>query len=846
VNNTIEPLDLQQTLLEYEAILQNASVGILFTRDRKLLHCNPRAAEIFGWPHEEFIGQPGSVLYLSAEDYADIGRVATPILSAGQRFEQERLMRRRDGSTVFCHILAKAINPSNTAEGTIWIAEDIGERKRSETALQELLLKQQAILEHAPVGILFTRNGIIEMASPRMEAIYGWAPGTLVGQRAAVFFETEQEYLAFGAQAGPRLAAGELVDIESRNRRRNGEVLWCRHVAKALSPGSTDHQTIWISEDITERKRIQRALEAAHADLEQRVDQRTSELQSANLQLDAVIQSSPMAIYVRNRDNVVLSWNPAAARIFGWSAEEVLGRPLDNIPADQVAECGVFLQQVLGGETIENLERPRFRKDGSLFEVSLTVAPMRSPDGSIQQYLTLATDVTDRRATEKRVQFLAFHDALTGLPNRLLLQDRLHQAMAQANRDGTCVALMFLDLDNFKQINDTLGHATGDLLLKRVSARLSDCLRDTDTISRQGGDEFVILLSDLPDGRAAVPIVAKIMGRMEEPFNVEGNELATSFSIGVTVYPEDGEDFDTLLKKADMAMYRAKEAGRNGYHFFNEEMALQAGEHLTLRNGLRRALDHNELHLHYQPQIDLFTGEVIGVEALLRWRHPELGPVAPARFIPVAEESGLIVPVGDWVIHEACRQGRAWLDAGLPEITIAINLSAVQFRRGRVEQTVLDALAASGLPAHTLELELTESIMIQNPEQVLAIVQRLKRLGLRLSIDDFGTGYSSLSYLKRFDIDKLKIDQSFLRDLSGNPDDAAIVRAIVQMANSLNLRTIAEGVETAEMALMMREFGCDEAQGYYYARPMPPDELARYLAASVATPRTGAGMPPPV
>ncbi len=844
MNTTFETLDLQQTLLEYEAILQNASVGILFTRDRKLLHCNPRAAEIFGWPYEEFIGQPGSVLYLSPEDYADIGQVASPILAAGQRFEQERLMRRRDGSTVYCHIRAKAINPSNTAEGTIWIAEDIGERKRSETALQELLLKQQAILENAPVGILFTRNGVIELASPRMEAIYGWDPGTLVGQRAAVFFETEQDYLAFGAQAGPRLAAGDLVDIECRNRRRDGQLLWCRHVAKALAPGGTDHQTIWISEDITERKRIQQALELAHADLEQRVALRTSELQTANLQLDAMIQSSPMAIYVRDTHNVVRSWNPAAARIFGWTAQEILGHTLDNMPPDQIPECNELLHRVLGGETIENLERLRYRKDGSLFEISLTVAPMRNPDGSISQYLTLATDVTDRRATEKRVQFLAFHDALTGLPNRLLLQDRLHQAMAQADRDGTCVALMFLDLDNFKQINDTLGHATGDVLLKRVSARLSDCLRDTDTISRQGGDEFVILLSDLPDGRAAVPIVAKIMARMEEPFAVEGNELATSFSIGVTVYPDDGQDFDTLLKKADMAMYRAKEAGRNGYHFFNEEMAQRAGEHLTLRNGLRRALDHGELHLHYQPQIDLFTGAVVGVEALLRWNHPELGNVTPARFIPVAEESGLIVPVGDWVIAEACRQGRAWLDAGLPEITIAINLSAVQFRRGKVEQTVLDALQASGLPAHVLELELTESIMIQNPEQVLAIVQRLKRLGLRLSIDDFGTGYSSLSYLKRFDIDKLKIDQSFLRDLSGSPDDAAIVRAIVQMASSLNLRTIAEGVETAEMALMMREFGCDEAQGYHYARPMPPAEFARYLAASVASPGAGAGMPP--
>jgi diguanylate cyclase (GGDEF)-like protein len=432
----------------------------------------------------------------------------------------------------------------------------------------------------------------------------------------------------------------------------------------------------------------------------------------------------------------------------------------------------------------------------------------------------------------EEIRILAYHDALTGLPNRLLVQDRFAQAVAYAERAESKIALLFLDLDNFKNINDSLGHAVGDELIKSVALRMRECVRDTDTISRLGGDEFLVVLPNLADPEAAAPILSKMMSRLVEPFAIDGHDLATSVSVGIAIYPDDGKDFDTLMKKSDTAMYWAKDAGRSTYRYFDEQMNVEAVERLSIGSGLRRALEQGEFVVYYQPQLDLASGAVIGAEALIRWRHPERGLVPPGRFIGIAEDSRLIVPIGEWVLREACRQTMAWQRAGLPEITIAVNMSAVQFKRGDVEQTVIRALKDAGLDPARLELELTESILIQDAENVLAAVRRLKALGVKLSIDDFGTGYSSLSYLKRFDIDKLKVDQSFIRDLDSDPDDVAIVRAIVEMARSLNLTTIAEGVETAGLLEHVRRLNIDEAQGYYFARPLPAEEFAAYLASS--------------
>ncbi|SDP72985.1 PAS domain S-box-containing protein/diguanylate cyclase (GGDEF) domain-containing protein [Rhodoferax sp. OV413] len=560
-----------------------------------------------------------------------------------------------------------------------------------------------------------------------------------------------------------------------------------------------------------------------------------AKLKASNQRLESMVKNSPLAIYTSDLNYIVSSWNPAAQRMFGWTAEEAIGQKVLFIPKDKVQEYEHIASRLRNGESLNQVELVRQRRDGSVIHISLSTAPLLTTDGQPYDYLFLVADITERKLAEQQIQFQAFHDALTGLPNRLLLQDRFEQAKAHASRANQRLMLLFLDLDNFKSINDTLGHDSGDAFLQQIATRLGACLRETDTISRLGGDEFLILLPDLAQVDDAAPLLAKLMEQMQLPFDAAGHEISTSVSMGVTIFPDDGTSFESLLKKADMAMYKAKSDGRNTYRFFDDAMDVEAVEHQFIRNGLRRALERNEFVLHYQPQMDLASGAIIGVEALIRWNHPQLGMVSPARFIPVSEECGLIVPIGDWVLREACRQAVAWQRAGLPELCMAVNLSAVQFKRGSVEQSVAQALEETRLDPALLELELTESILIQNVEGVLDCVKRLKLLGVKLSIDDFGTGYSSLSYLKRFDIDKLKIDQSFVRDLGTDPDDAAIVRAIIQMARSLNLRTIAEGVETADMLHQLRAFGCDEAQGYYFARPMSTDDIASYLRRQAKT-----------
>ncbi len=846
---------LQQTLLEYQAIFENASVGILFTRDRRVVHCNPRFSEIYGWSPAELVGQAGAVFYLSHQDYEDMGRQAGPILSTGQLLDLEIPMRRKDGSAVLCRVRAKAIDPTDTHAGTIWIIEDVTAQRREQARLAELLQRQQAILENASVGILFTREGRIVHCNPRMEAIYGWAPGSLIGQSARIFFDSDADYRAFGAAVGPILARGELVDVEWQHRRnRDGVRIWSRHLAKALPNSDGSQGAIWISEDISAQKDAQEALAQAHHELERRVEERTEELARINRQLQhevaerRSVEQHLRASEARFRDLTEMTSDWFWETDTGMRFTEVSGGGLmaptpAGTPDSPLGKCrwelpvaGVTPEQWAEHRRQLEAQQP-FRdfvyqiraRTGELRWCSVSGKPVFE-DGVFKGYRGTGSDITERKLTEQRIEFLAYHDPLTGLPNRVLLEDRLEQAIAQAERGHHGLALVFMDLDNFKKINDSLGHAAGDALLKEVATRLKRCVRDTDTISRQGGDEFVLVLGGLHGAEGSLPVLTKIMETLQEPFVCEGNELSTSASMGVALYPQDGDCFDILRKKADMAMYRAKEAGRNTYRFFDEAMDDEAVEHLLMRSGLRRAIERGEFVLHYQPQVDIASGRVVGVEALLRWEHPEFGLVPPARFIPVAEESGLIVPIGAWVIEEACRQAMVWRRAGLPDLVMAVNLSAAQFRRNGIEETVAQALQRSGLVPALLELELTESILLQDVEQVLATVQRLKQLGVQLAIDDFGTGYSSLSYLKRFDIDKLKIDQSFIRDLASDPDDAAIVRAIIQMAHSLGLRAIAEGVETAELLQQLRGFGCDEAQGYHYARPMPAAQAERYLA----------------
>ena len=552
-----------------------------------------------------------------------------------------------------------------------------------------------------------------------------------------------------------------------------------------------------------------------------------------------VFESSCESIVIADADMRIVSVNRAFCEMTGHAADEVSGRSLHMLGADHGNDqfAAMIGQQLNHAEHWQGEVLHR-RKSGETYPAWLHVSVIRDGEGRPAHYIFGFLDISDRKQAEERIEYMAFHDPLTGLPNRRLAMERLELAIALADRSKTRTALLFLDLDNFKTINDSFGHAVGDLLLQAVASRLMLCIRDSDTICRQGGDEFLIVLGNVADTDAITTVTEKILEALAPTFNIEGKELSTSSSIGIAVFPDDGRDIDTLLKRADTAMYHAKEAGRNAYSFFTEQMNLDAVEHQQIRVGLLHAMERGEFRLHYQPQIDLGSGKVIGAEALIRWHHPERGLLTPEHFIHIAEESGLIVPIGAWVLREACRQASAWRKTGLPSMVIAVNVSAIQFKRGDIEACVRQALDESGLPPECLELELTESVLIHDTDSVLATVQRLKALGVMLSIDDFGTGYSSLSYLTRFKVDKLKIDRSFICDLENQPGNASMVRAIIQMALSLNLTTIAEGVEDVELVDFLRRQNCQEAQGYYFSRPLPAIEFAHYVALARA--HTGA------
>lgn len=440
----------------------------------------------------------------------------------------------------------------------------------------------------------------------------------------------------------------------------------------------------------------------------------------------------------------------------------------------------------------------------------------------------LQQEIMRVKTSEANFTHLAQHDALTNLPNRLLVSDRVEQAIGQARRYQRRAALLFLDLDNFKTINDSLGHDAGDQLLKDVAARLQDAVREMDTVSRQGGDEFLIVLTDVADLDDISTVAKHVLHAMSQPFSLKGMQIVTSVSIGAALYPEDGDDFSALLKHADLAMYQAKAAGRNAFRFFDARMNADIIERLSIESGLREALSQQQFVLHYQPIVDIHSGRLLAAEALIRWQHPQHGMVGPDKFIPVAENSGLIVEIGEWVLNEACRQMMVWRAAGLPAFVVSVNLSSVQFRRGNLEALVAGALQRYGLPAGCLELELTESLLLQDSDVFFDMLHRLKALGVKLSIDDFGTGYSNLSYLQRFHVDKLKIDQSFVRKLQDSSPDLAIVTAIIQMAKSLQLLTVAEGIEDDATRSVLAQLGCDQGQGYWFARPLTADDCALF------------------
>jgi diguanylate cyclase (GGDEF)-like protein/PAS domain S-box-containing protein len=560
------------------------------------------------------------------------------------------------------------------------------------------------------------------------------------------------------------------------------------------------------------------------------IEDRNAELFKANRKLElhsAVLGAAANSIMITDEGGEIVWTNPSFSALSGYSAEEVIGknpRLLNSGKQDksfyQHMWATIRSGKVWRGEIVNR------RNDGSCYTEEMTITPVLSQSQKISHFVAIKQDITERKLTEERVQFLAYYDALTGLPNRTLLQDRVTKALGGARRQKDKVALLFFDLDRFKDINDSLGHSVGDLLLQQVAERLKTWGREQDTVARVGGDEFLILLTGLKDIADAAVAAKRIVGAMTTEFIVQGHALNVSCSIGVSIFPEHGADGETLIKNADAAMYSAKNNGRNNFRFFTQDMNAQVVERLTLESGLRLALEKKQLFLVYQPQMDIATRQIIGLEALLRWQHPELGLVPPDKFIRIAENSGLIVPIGEWVLRTACSQARKWQDEGVPAVTVAVNVSAIQFRQEGFCELVRSVLHETGLAPQYLELELTESLLLSNADVTFSVLQELEAMGLKLAIDDFGTGYSSLSYLKQFPVSKLKVDRSFIRDVAINPDDAAITTAIISMAKSLNLKVIAEGVEDEAQMTLLRAHHCDEIQGYYFSKPLAPEDAA--------------------
>ncbi|MBS1227596.1 MAG: hypothetical protein H6R17_873 [Proteobacteria bacterium] len=803
------------------AVEQNPASIYITDLAGRIEYVNEKFVATTGYPRSEAIGQDSRILRLDSVDvsvYTDLWAT----IESGQNWQGELQGRQRDGTLTWDRVWVSPIkDDQGKVTNYLTIKENITELREVMLRLHESESRFRGAMSVMVEGLMIiSPQGSYVFANRSAEEFMGCASGELSGRRPDDFaFERLHED---GSLCLPEdypsvitLREGrEVRDFVMGHRYDDASVRWFEINSSPLRIGEAqDCGVVLTIAEITERRRADEQLKLA---------------------FEAIRQSGE-GILMTDAQQIILSVNPAFEAVTGYRAEEVVGKTpalIASLRHDQQFHAAM-------NESLDNTgywrgEVWNRRKNGEVYPEWLGVSVVRESDGRPKYYVYIYSDMSERQAAQQRIEFLAHHDPLTGLPNRLLLRDRMEQAKALAMRMHSRVALMFLDLDRFKTINDSLGHPVGDALLKEVVERLKSCVRESDTISRQGGDEFIILLNDVRDSDSVSRVADKIHQRMGEPIMLGKHSLITSFSIGIALYPDDGDEFDSLLQKADTAMYHAKGAGRNGHRFFTEQMNRQVVEHLTLETQLRRALENGEFVLHYQPQLDLHDGGIVGVEALIRWNCPENGLISPARFIPVAEDSGMIVPIGAWVIGEACRQARAWQDAGLPPLVVAVNLSAVQFRRPDLVNTVINALVLSDLDSQWLELELTESILIQDAEATLDAVRRLKALGVRLSVDDFGTGYSSLTYLKRFAVDKLKIDQSFIRDLVSDPDDAAIVRAIIQMARSLKLKTIAEGVESEELANLLRIFHCDEIQGYWFARPMPADQLEAFVRAHAA------------
>jgi diguanylate cyclase (GGDEF)-like protein/PAS domain S-box-containing protein len=793
---------------------------------RELYYISPAVERIWGCSAGSQYANPHQWAdFILSQDRERVQSAFAALMGEARSVDVDCRIARPDGEIRWVRL--RAFQVRDTEDRLIrlsGIVTDITDRRQAAEALRASLEEFRTLAEAMPQIVWITRpNGETVYFNQQWMDYTGLTLKESLGDGWNKPFHPEDQQRAWDAWQHATASNGAYA-LECRLRRTDGVYRWwlIRGVPLQDAAGVI---LKWFGTctDIHDLKLIEEALFV--------------EKENAQVRLNSIGDSVVCADISGNINFL----NSVAEKMTGWTFEEAAGRPMAEVLRIKEATSG----EITSNRIEETVGRNRtmqlpsncnlIRRDGTETPIEGSVAPIHGPDGQARGAVIVARDVSAARAMALQMVHLAEHDSLTGLPNRLLLNDRVSQAIVLASRHKKKIALLFLDLDGFKHINDSLGHPIGDKLLQTTGNRLVECVRATDTVSRQGGDEFVVLLSEVAHPEDAAITARRMLQAVAEPQSIDLHDLRVTTSIGLSVYPHDGLDAETLIKNADTAMYQAKENGRQGYQFFKAEMNVRAVERQSIEESLRRALERQEFAVHYQPKVNLRTGKITGAEALVRWTDPTRGPVSPAQFIPVAEDSGLILPIGKWVLREACNQARVWADAGLPAATMAVNVSAVEFLQKNFLEDVFRILKETGMDPRSLELEVTESVLMKRAESAVSALQELRARGVHIAVDDFGTGYSSLSYLRKFPIDALKIDQSFVRQITTAPDDSTIVSAIISLGRSMKLRVIAEGVETQEELAFLQVHQCHEAQGYYFSKPVPSDQFAKLLESGIST-----------
>jgi diguanylate cyclase (GGDEF)-like protein/PAS domain S-box-containing protein len=801
---------LQDSESKYRVLFEDSADACLLMDGKGFVDCNSAALEMFGFSHKSEFRHPADISPPSQPDgtssrAAAEEKIASALLNGKACFDWVHL--RKNGEVFPAEVYLSALTLGGQPMLMATVRDSTG-RKQAEEALSIKTTLLEAQSETTLDGILVVDESDHIILANKQFALHFGIPDDMMATRddlAVRAFVMDQVEDPDSFMARIRYISAHL-DARSRDevRLKNGKEI-DRYSAPLVDSSGLRRGRIWYFRDITERKIAESALRRAEE------------------KYRAIFEDSVIGIFQISPEGRPVSVNRALARLHGYGSPGEFLAEVHNVPEQLFVDPRRMIEVAQTADkegVVRDVEIEVYCKDRSKKWVRLNQRAVRDSSNDIQHYEGTLEDITERKAAEQRAHFLAFYDALTELPNRTLLEDRLTNALSAARRRKEKVALLFVGLDRFKSVNDSFGRSIGDAALREVAKRLGGCIREHDTLARMDSDEFLIMLSDMASVAGVAVAADRVMTSMKAEFVVDGHSLGMSCSVGISVFPDHGKDVNILIKNAEAAMYSAKEAGRNNVRFFADEMNAEAAERSALANDLRLALDRKEFFLVYQPQMEIVTGSISGYEALIRWRHPKLNLVPPDKFIPIAEDNGLILPVGEWVLRTACGQAKEWLSAGLKPVPVAVNVSAVQFRQESFVGLVKRVLQETGLPPEYLELELTESLLLTNFDSMVTVLAELKDLGVKLAIDDFGTGYSSLSYLKQFPVNKLKIDQSFIRDIATETDDASITAAIISIAKSLNLKVIAEGVENEAQMSFLREHRCDEIQGYIFSRPI--------------------------